>query len=255
LEDADNQGRLRQKNWEAPVSNLDDCRAKLVVANRILAHENVMDAYGHVSMRHPDQPDRFLMSCSRSPELVTLDDLMEFDLDCNPIAPDDRRLYGERPIHGAIYKARPDVQAVVHNHSHDVLPYTVSRNLALRPMIHSAACIGHELPVWDIRSRFGDTNLLVLTMDHGRDLAQRLGANAVVLMRGHGCTVVADTIEQVVMRTIYLTVNAKLQLATLPYGDITFLSEREIELSSELHFSTVSMARAWEYWARRSGSA
>jgi ribulose-5-phosphate 4-epimerase/fuculose-1-phosphate aldolase len=237
------------------MSVLEEHRRKLVIANRILAHENVVDAYGHVSVRHPDRPDRFIMSCSRSPELVKLDDLMEFDLDCNPVSPDGRHLYGERPIHGGIYKARPDVHAVVHNHSQDVLPYTVSRNLELRPMLHSAACIGHKVPVWDIRSRFGDTNLLVLTMDHGRDLAQSLGPHSVVLMRGHGCTVVADTIEKVVMTAVYLTVNAKLQLATLPFGDITFLSEREVELASELHFSPVSMSRAWEYWARRSGSA
>ena len=235
------------------MNDLEDLRHKLVVANHILAHENVMDAYGHVSIRHPDRADRFIMSCSRSPELVTIDDIMEFDLDCNPIVQDGRRHYGERPIHGAIYQARPDVAAIVHNHSHEVLPYTVSGNLKLRPIIHPAACVGHQLPLWDIRSRFGDTNLLVLTMDQGRDLAERLGPHSVVLMRGHGCAVVGDAIEQVVMRAIYLSVNAKIQMAALPHGDLTFLSEGEIELSTEVHFSPLAMSRAWEYWARRSG--
>src|SRR5262245_44830363 len=169
------------------MSDLQTMLKDLVVANRILAHQNVVDAYGHVSMRHPDRPDRFFLSCSRSPELVTAEDILEFDLDCNPIDQRGRDIYIERPIHGAIYQTRPDVNSVIHNHSHDVIPFSISKSVALRPVAHIGAAIGASVPIWDIRAQFGDTNLLVTTMAQGRDLARALGKGPVVLMRGHGC--------------------------------------------------------------------
>ena len=143
----------------------------LVAANRILAHEGVVDGYGHVSVRNPEAPDRFFMSRSRSPELVALGDILEFGLDGEAAAPNPPPVYGERFIHAAIYEARPDVQAVVHSHSYDVIPFSVT-GIPLRPIFHSASRIGGDVPVWNIARRFGDTNLLVNDMDKGRDLAK-----------------------------------------------------------------------------------
>ncbi len=224
---------------------------KLVLANHILAAENVLDAYGHVSVRHPERPDRFFQSCSRSPEFVSLDDIIEFDLDCRPVKPDARPLYGERPIHGAIYAARPDVNAVAHSHAHEVLPFSVNASMRLRPLIHSAACIGGAVPVWDIRSKFGDTNMLVRNLDQGRDLAECLGANAAVLMRGHGATVVGRRLEEAVMAAIYLCVNAKIQAVASASSAPEFLSDGEIALTRDVFYADVSMTRAWDYWVRR----
>ena len=148
-----------------------DTVTELVIANRILAHEDVVDAYGHVSVR---QGDRFLLSCSRSPSLVEAGDIVEHTLDGQAAKPEKRPLYLERFIHAAIYEARPDVMAVVHAHAEDVLPFTITPT-ALKPVIHSGAFIGAKVPVWDIADRFGSrTNLLVTDMAQGRDLAKRL---------------------------------------------------------------------------------
>jgi ribulose-5-phosphate 4-epimerase/fuculose-1-phosphate aldolase len=226
----------------------------LVVANRILAHEGVVDGYGHVSVRHPELPDRFFLSCSRSPELVTLEDLMEFDLDCNPFDKRGRAMYAERPIHGAVYKARPDVRSVVHNHAYAVIPFTVTKT-KLRPLIHVAGGIGGEIPVWDIRNKFGDTDLLVRTMEQGRDLAHCLGTNRVALMRGHGCVVTGGSLHEAVMASVYLMVNARLQAEAARLGDVIFLSDGEIAQTRETSLSHLVLQRLWEYWARRCGMA
>jgi ribulose-5-phosphate 4-epimerase/fuculose-1-phosphate aldolase len=199
----------------------------LVVANHILAHENVVDGYGHVSIRHPDRPDRFFISVSRAPELVTREDIVELDLDCRPVAPETRTLYLEVPIHGAIYQARPDVMAVIHNHAHEVIPYSTSK-VRLRPITHTAGIIGSDIPVWDIRDRFGDTDMLVRTLDQGRDLAARLGKNRVVLMRGHGCVVATEALKTAVQAAVYLMVNARVQTEAMKLGDNVFLSDGEI---------------------------
>lgn len=226
---------------------------EVVIANRILARENVVDAYGHVSIRHPDNPERYLMSRSRSPELVTLDDVMEFALDGAPIG-DERTPYAERHIHGAIYEARPEVGSVVHNHSHAVIPFGVTPT-PLRPVAHVGAAIGKEIPVWDIRGNFGDTNLLVVDMEQGRDLARGLGGNNVVLMRGHGCAVTGRTVQGAVMTSIYLQVNARLLQDTLNMsGEIEYLSDGEIDLCAETFLSDFSVQRAWEYFQRRAGA-
>lgn len=224
---------------------------KLVYANRILSEYGVLDAYGHVSIRHPLRTDCFLMACSRSPELVTESDIIEFDLDCNPINPDSRPLYGERPIHGSIYASRPDVQAVIHNHAPEILPYSVNRSMRLRPLIHSAACMGITVPVWDIRLKFGDTNMLVLNLEQGRDLAECLGSNTMVLMRGHGSTVVGKRIEEAVMVAIYACLNARIQMAASQSGSPQFLTDREIEFTRDVFYSEISMNRAWDYWVRK----
>jgi ribulose-5-phosphate 4-epimerase/fuculose-1-phosphate aldolase len=226
---------------------------EVVIANRILARENVVDAYGHVSIRHPDNPGRYLMSRSRSPELVTLGDVMEFSLDGTAID-DDRTPYAERHIHGAIYEARPEVNSVVHNHSHAVIPFGVTPT-PLRPIAHVGASIGKEVPVWDIRHHFGDTNLLVVNMEQGRNLAEELGDNNVVLMRGHGCAVTGTSVQGAVMTSIYLQVNAQLQQDTLQMSEqIEYLSDGEIDQCAEIFLSDFSIKRAWEYFQRRAGA-
>src|SRR6202521_4729069 len=176
----------------------------LVVANRILASENVVDAYGHVSVRHPTRPDRFLIAASLAPELVGETDIMEFNLDCTPVRDDGRPLYHERFIHGGIYETRPDVQAVVHAHSEDVLPFTIAKT-PLRPVIHSGSFMGVHVPVWDIADRFGpNTNMLVTGMEEARDLASCLGGNNVVLMRGHGFSAAARSLIAVARIAVFL---------------------------------------------------
>jgi HCOMODA/2-hydroxy-3-carboxy-muconic semialdehyde decarboxylase len=222
----------------------------LVAANRILAHEEVLDGFGHISVRHPERPDRYFLSRSRSPALITVDDLMEYDLDCNPIDQRGRMMYAERVIHGGIFKLRPDVNAVVHHHAHPVLPFTFSSE-KLRPVFHMGGVMGQEVPDWDIRDKFGDTNLLVVTMEQGLDLARALGNNRMALLRRHGAVVAAKTLRQAVFTSVYSTDSAKLQLAAR--GNLEYLTPGEIAETEKLLEMPVAMDRAWEYWARRSG--
>ena len=236
------------------MSALDQLLDDLVIANRILAHEGVVDGFGHISGRHPDRPDRFFLSRSRSPELVEREDLMEFDLDCNPIDQRGRSMYAERPIHGAIYKARPDVLSVVHNHAHALIPFGVTA-MKLRQIVHTSGGLGKEIPVWDIRGKFGETDLLVRTMDQGADLAAKLGPNRVALMRGHGVAVAGMNVRHATYVSVYAMVNAKLQSEAMKFGEVTFLSDGEIEQTEEMAASPLSQDRVWEYWKRRCGMA
>ena len=236
------------------MADLDALIADLVIANHILGREGVCDAFGHISVRHPELSDRYLLSCSRSPELVDAGDIMEFELDGTPVDGGDRRPYLERFIHGAIYEARPDVASVVHNHAHGVIPYSVTKT-PLRPIQHVSGRIGAHIPVWDIHDRFGDTNLLVSNVDQGRDLAACLADHVVVLMRGHGCTVTAPSITEAVLTSIYLQANAKLQLEAMRLGDVTYLSLGEVEANSQINQPKSGVERAWEYYkARANGS-
>ncbi len=224
----------------------------VVSANRILAREGVVDAFGHVSIRHPERPDRFLMARSRSPELVTYDDILEFDLGGEPIDPNGPPVYAERFIHAAIFEARPDVNSVVHNHAHELIPFGVTGQ-KLRPMLHVAARMGDDIPIWDIRDKFGDTNLLVVNIEQGRDLAKALGDNTVALMRGHGCAVAAENIHQSVLTSIYTQINARLQSQAMQMGDVTYLSPGEIEAATVTTKGTLGRDRAWEYLRQRAG--
>ncbi len=234
------------------MNNIDEQLEELVTANRILAREGVVDAFGHVSIRHPEHPDRYILSQSRAPDLVDVSDLMEYTLEGDPIDQQGRTMYSERPIHGGIYKTRGDVLAVVHNHSQAVVPFTVT-GTPLRPMFHLAALIGPELPVWDIRDNFGDTSLLVNTMEQGQDLAGCLGDRRVALMRGHGCVIAGKSVREVVMASIYLQVNAGLLLESLRLGEVKYLSPGEIELMSAGQMRPTAQNRAWEYWTNRAG--
>jgi ribulose-5-phosphate 4-epimerase/fuculose-1-phosphate aldolase len=231
--------------------NVDEIIAKLVDANHILAREGVVDAFGHISVRHPEKHDRFFLSCSRSPELVGMRDIMEFTLDGAPTNAAGRSPYLERFIHGAIYEMRPEVQSVVHNHAYAVIPFGASKT-KLRPIFHSAGRIGKVVPVWDIRRKFGSTNMLVNDLDKGRDLAVKLGGNSVVLMRGHGCTVVGISIEDAVLSSIYLQVNAQLQTHAMQLGPVSYLSDGEIDIiTSENGPDAPGQSRAWEYLLSR----
>jgi ribulose-5-phosphate 4-epimerase/fuculose-1-phosphate aldolase len=237
------------------MSDLDRVVRELVIANRILANEEVVDAYGHVSVRHPDDPGRYLVARSRAPELVEPGDIVELTLDGTPTRDEKRALYLERFIHGAIYEARPDVIAVVHAHAEAVLPFTVTKT-PLRPVIHSGSFMGPEVPVWDIADQFGDTNLLVTNMAQGRDLARCLGPNNVALMRGHGFAAAARSLIEVVRMSVYTPRNARALLAALALGEVKPLTRGEIDARNAGYKpSSPETQRAWEYWAHRAGCA
>jgi HCOMODA/2-hydroxy-3-carboxy-muconic semialdehyde decarboxylase len=235
------------------MTDLERVLADVVIANRILAHEGIVDAYGHVSVRHPRDPKRYLLARSLSPEMVQQADIMEFDLDGTPAGGDSRQPYLERFIHGAVYEARPEVLAVVHAHAEDVLPFGIT-STPLRPVIHSGSFMGAEVPVWDIRDRFGDTNLLVTNMPQGRDLAARLAGNNVALMRGHGFVAAARSLIEVVRMSVYVPRNARVQMAAMQLGDVQPLSRGEIDARNAGYKPhSPETWRAWEYWATRAG--
>jgi len=224
----------------------------LVIANRILANEGVLDGFGHVSVRHPQDPGRYFLSRSRGPELVTKDDLIEFTLDNAPIDQNGRPMYAERAIHGSIYEARPEVQAVCHNHALSLIPFGVSSE-PLCPVFHMGAVIGATVPVWDIRDEFGDTHMLVVTRAQGASLARTLGAGRVALMRGHGSVVAARSLREAVFTAIYLQVNAELLQRARALGQPKLLSPGEVDKASALLSETLSQDRAWDYWCARAG--
>jgi ribulose-5-phosphate 4-epimerase/fuculose-1-phosphate aldolase len=244
--------------WEVAMSELSDTLREIVIANRILSNQGVVDAYGHVSIRHPGNPERYLLSWSRAPGLVDTGDILEFRLDSELVEKDERPLYLERFIHGAIYQARPDVQAVVHAHAEDVLSFGITKT-PLVPVIHSGAFIGAEVPVWDIAEHFGDsTNLLVTNNEQGLDLAAKLGENRVVLMRGHGFAAAAPSLIDVVRLSVYLPRNARVLLEALRQGEVKPLSAGEIGArtgGTGYRPNSPETWRAWEYWAHEAGCA
>jgi ribulose-5-phosphate 4-epimerase/fuculose-1-phosphate aldolase len=239
------------------MPKLDELIEELVTANRILARENVVDSFGHVSVRHPDNPQRYLLSRSRAPDCIEKDDIMEFTLDGAAIDARARAPYLERFIHGALYEARPDVMSVVHNHSESVIPFGVTGR-KIRPIYHMGASVGHDVPVWDSHDHFGDTALLVENMEMGRDLAKRIGAGATALMRGHGATVAGKNIRHAVYISVYLEVNARLQKQAMDMieikdlGEIKFLTAGEVDKVSA-RTGSYGINRAWENWCRRAG--
>ncbi len=217
----------------------------LVAANRILALEGVLDGYGHVSVRAEGKPGHFILSRSLAPQLVTLDDLMEHGPDSEPLN-DERRGYLERFLHGEIYRSRPDVTAVVHSHAESVIPFGVTRG-KLRPVYHMASFLWSGVPVFDIRARREENDLLIRDRELGEALAGTLGACACLLMRGHGMTVVGDSLQEAVFRAIYTMTNARLQLqAGQLEGPMEFLSDAEGRLATATNRSTVE--RPWALW-------
>jgi ribulose-5-phosphate 4-epimerase/fuculose-1-phosphate aldolase len=231
------------------MSKLDDLIEDLVTANRILAREGVVDSFGHVSVRHPDNPQHYLLSRARAPDCIEADDIMEFTLDGTPVDARDRRPYLERYIHGAIFEARPDIISVVHNHSPSVIPFSITQQ-KLKPIMHMCANIGPDIPVWDSHDKFGDTDLLVSSMDMGRDLAKSLGDRRTALMRGHGCVVATRDLRLSVYASVYLELNAKLQMQAMPMGDVKYLTKGEVD-AVMARTAAYSINRAWENWCRR----
>jgi HCOMODA/2-hydroxy-3-carboxy-muconic semialdehyde decarboxylase len=224
--------------------------ADLVVANHILSEQGALDAFGHVSIRHPTRPDRFLMSRSLAPALVTADDIMEFDLDGNPVDPRGRTSFLERFIHAEAYRARPDVQAVVHSHANAVIPFSVS-TVPLRPVALVAGFLPQPVPVFDSRSADGATGMLISTPALGHALAQALGAGSVALMRGHGMVVATSSLPLAVYCTIYTAIDAGLESQALALGGpVTYLDTDETrdaaKVLGQIHL------RAWDLWKRQS---
>jgi ribulose-5-phosphate 4-epimerase/fuculose-1-phosphate aldolase len=218
----------------------------IVVGSRILADFGVVDGFGHVSARSPTNPNHFLMSRSLAPALVTADDIMEFDLDGNPVDARGRTVFLERFIHSEIYKARPDVMSVVHTHSPGVIPFSVSK-VPLRAMFHNPAFLAVGVPVWDIRKDFGETSMLVNNAALGKSLAETLGDKPVVLMRGHGDVTVGPTVKMAVFRAYYTDVNAKLQAQALALGgEPNYLTPGEGVKADQTNFAV--MDRIWNLW-------
>jgi ribulose-5-phosphate 4-epimerase/fuculose-1-phosphate aldolase len=221
----------------------------IVVGSRILADFGVVDGFGHVSARHPTNPNHFLMSRSLAPALVTADDLMEFDLDGNAVDARGRTVFLERFIHGEIYKARPDVMSVVHTHSPGVIPFSVSK-VPLRAMFHNPAFLAVGVPVWDIRKDFGETSMLVANAALGKSLAETLGDKPVVLMRGHGDVAVGPSVKMAVFRAYYTDVNAKLQAQAIALGgEPNYLTPGEGVKADQTNFAV--MDRIWNLWRMR----
>jgi len=221
----------------------------IVIGSRVLADFGVLDGFGHVSARDPQNPSHFLMSRSLAPALVTADDIMAFDLDGNAIDPRGRSVFLERFIHSEIYKARPDVMAVVHTHSPGVIPFSVSQ-MPLRPMYHNAAFLAAGTPVWDIRKDFGETDMLVRDPARGHALAEALGDKAVVLMRGHGDVTVGPSVKMAVFRAYYTDVNARLQSQAVALGgEVNYLTPGEGAKADAVNF--VVLDRIWSLWKMR----
>jgi ribulose-5-phosphate 4-epimerase/fuculose-1-phosphate aldolase len=226
-----------------------DLLHELILATRILANEKVMDAFGHVSVRHPRDPQRYFIPRHRAPELAELSDVIEMTIESEPVRPTEFRLYSERVIHGEIYKARPDVHAVCHHHAHAMLPYAISGR-EIVPVFHLGAVIG-RVPFWDQRDEFGDTNMLVVKPEEGASLARALGSNWTVLMRRHGATVAGTSLRELTFRTVFGCDNAKLQSQALAHGHVDSLSPGEVALTSSHQLRPPSMGRAWDYWVRQ----
>ncbi|MEY4879770.1 MAG: hypothetical protein RJB62_1239 [Pseudomonadota bacterium] len=233
------------------MTRLDYLLEELVTANRILAREGIVDSFGHISVRHPDNSNHFLMSRARAPDCVEVEDIMEFTLAGEPINPRGRVPYLERFIHGSLLNERPDIHSVVHNHSPSVIPFGATGTI-IKPIMHMVASVGHEVPIWDSQTKFGDTNLLIADEAMGRDLAQFVGKGRTALMRGHGSVIAGTDIRQAVHISIYLEAGAKLQMEAMRMGPVKFLSKGEVDKILE-RTASYTINRAWENWCRRAG--
>jgi len=227
-----------------------DIVEELALANRILAHEGVLDAFGHVSVRHPADPGRYLLSRSRSPLLIEPDDVLEYTLDSAPVKPPKVHLYAERVIHGCIYQARSDVMAVCHHHAPAVMPFCIAGK-PIVPVFHLGAAMGEDAPFWDQHDEFGDTNLLVVKQEEGHSLARTIGRHSAVLMNRHGATVVGGGLKELVARCIFMCQNAEYQLRASALGAPQPLYRGEVKLAGTLSSMPNVVTRTWEYWSTR----
>jgi HCOMODA/2-hydroxy-3-carboxy-muconic semialdehyde decarboxylase len=241
----DNSADAPRSGGAVAPAEIDD----LVAANRILADQGVLDGYGHVSMRHSGDPNRYFLSRSKSPAIVTAGDIMEFDLDSHPVDQQGRLMYIERYIHGEIYKARQDVNAIVHSHSPAVIPFGVT-TVKLRAICHMSAFLKDDVPVFEIRDCDGMTDLLIRNAKHGAGLARALGAAGVALMRGHGNVCVGADLMTAVYRAVYTEVNAKLQAQAMALGGpVNFLAPEECDLITGRR--DTNYQRPWAMWKSR----
>ena len=223
----------------------------LALANRILYDHQIVDGLGHASIRHPENPELFLLSANRAPALVRRQDIVTYRLDGTSVDPDAPRPYLERFIHSEIYRARPEVMAVVHSHSMSVIPFACTQ-VRLQPLFHMAGFLGEGSAHFEIRDSGGDTDMLISSPYLGQALARSLGRHSCVLMRGHGSTVVGTSLQQAVYRAIYTEANARLQLSSLSLGEPTYLNEREAQLSSDMNDGQIP--RSWALWVQCLGN-
>lgn len=226
--------------------------SELVLANHILVNEGVLDGFGHVSVRNPENLDQFYIARSMAPALVALEDLVVCNLDGEVVFPTGVRTYVERFIHSEIYKIRPDVHSIVHSHSPAVIPFGVT-GARLRPICHMSGFLGASVPVYEIRNDLGETSdLLVRNQALGQSLAKTLASGTVALMRGHGSVTVGQSIKQAVFRAIYTENSARLQLEAARLGEINFLTDGEAQATSDMN--DLHLDRPWEMWKRRVSS-
>lgn len=228
-------------------NSLDMLLRDLVIASHILANEEIVDSFGHVSFRNPQNAGRFFLSRVRAPALVTLDDILEFDLECRPVVATDARIFAERVIHAAVYRVRPDVMAVCHHHAPAVMPFCVT-GVPLVPVFHLGATMGVTVPFWDSQDEFGDTNLLVATEAQGRSMAKALGPSWTVLLRRHGATTAGRSLRELVFRTIYGARNADIQARAMQIGALKQLTPGEAKAAEEFNLTPIALDRAWEHW-------
>ena len=236
------------------ANTLKQACADLALANRIAANEGVLDTFGHVSMRHPDNPQRYFLSRSSAPDMVSADGLIEYDLDSRPVRDAGVPQYSERVIHGEIYKARPDVMSVCHHHSPAFMPL-LATGTDYVPVFHLGAVGGIKPPYWDQHEEFGDTNMLVVKPEDGASLARTLGRHAMVLMRRHGVTIVGANVRDCVYRAIQTCRNADFQVRAMTIGTVASLSEGETRLAAEITAKTTALPRSWDYWEMRVAKA
>jgi HCOMODA/2-hydroxy-3-carboxy-muconic semialdehyde decarboxylase len=229
---------------------LAEARQELAIANRVLANEGVLDAFGHISLRHPTNPGRYLISRYGAAELMQPDDILELTLDSKPVVPTSARLFSELVIHGAIYQARPDVHSVCHHHAVAVLPYCIT-GVEMVPVMHLGASLGGKVPFWDSHDEFGDTPLVVTKPEEGASLARALGPHWMVLLRRHGATVAGRSLRECVFRSVFTCRNAELQSRAMAMGTISTLSPGEAAMCSEHSLTPRTLSRTWEYWSVR----
>ena len=247
--------RRRKSDSSASVApDLPDLERKLehdvqVAANRILAEQDVLDGMGHVSIRHPARSDRFLLARSMAPALVQRGDILEYLFNGDAVAAAGRSSYQERFIHAEIYRARGDVQAIVHCHTPSLIPFAAT-DVPLRAMYHMAAFVAEGVPVFDIRKAAGITDLLVKDAPLGRALVQTLGAKPAALLRGHGAVIVGRSLPEVVGRSVYLDLNARAQAQAIALGGrITYVDAAEARL--RMADPAGEYTRTWDLWKRQ----
>jgi ribulose-5-phosphate 4-epimerase/fuculose-1-phosphate aldolase len=221
-------------------------RREMVLAHRILVDQGVMEAFGHVSVRHPKAPELFLLPKACAPSQVGTDDIIEFTMEGRPAQPTDAKLFSESIIHAAIYRARPDVMAVCHHHSPSIMPYCIT-GVALEPVSQTGAAMGAHVPFWDSRTEFGDTKLLIVTSEEADSLARALGPDWLVLMRRHGATAVGRSLRELVFRAVHSCRDADYQLRGRVLGPIEPLSPKERELAGQLRPDPIN--RCWQHWS------